>query len=103
MPQQKIDALDTGLSEAEKEDLEKMIGEFRRDRSQDAPGESREPIQAQMDRLSRRLADLSERVLRSDRQMADLVEVMRLSHQKSELLNQRLDAVIAALKKGRML
>jgi hypothetical protein len=35
--------------------------------------------------------------------MAPLVEIIRLSHQKSELLSQRLDAVIAALKKGRMI
>jgi hypothetical protein len=56
-----------------------------------------------MDRLARRLADVSEWLLTIDRQMTALVEVMRLSHQKSELLNQRLDAVIAALKKGRML
>ena len=105
MSQQKIDALPVGLSEAEKDDLEKMIGEFRRDRLKDADasGETREPIQAQVDRLTRRLADLSESVLTTDRQMAALVEVMRLSHQKSELLNQRLDAVIAALKKGRIL
>ena len=89
MSQQKIDALDVGLSEAEKDDLEKMIGDFHRDRPRDAPGEAGESIQAQLDSLSRRLADL--------------VDIMRLSHQKSELLNQRLDAVIAALKKGRML
>jgi hypothetical protein len=103
MSQQKIDAFAAGLSEAEKDDLEKMIGDFRRDRPQDAFREAREPIQAQVDRLTRRLADVSEWLLTTDRQMTALVEVMRLSHQKSELLNQRLDAVIAALKKGRML
>ena len=103
MSQQKIDALPVGLSEAEKDDLENMIGEFRRGRQQDASGETREPIQAQVDGLTRRLADLSEWILTTDRQMAALADVMRLSHQKSELLNQRLDAVIAALKKGRMI
>jgi len=103
MSQQEIDALDPGLSEAEKNDLDKMIGEFRRDRSPDAPGDAREPIQVQVDRLTRRLADLSEWILTTDRRMAALVEVIRLSHQKSELVNQRLDAVISALKKGRML
>ena len=103
MSQQEIDALDPGLSEAEKNDLDKMIGEFRRDRSPDSPGDAREPIQVQVDRLTRRLADLSEWILTTDRRMAALVEVIRLSHQKSELVNQRLDAVISALKKGRML
>ena len=103
MPQQKIDTLDVGLSEAEKDDLTKLIGEFHRNRPEETLGESREPIQAQMDKITRRLADLGEMVLTIDRHMATLDEVMRLSHQKSELLNQRLDAVIAALKKGRML
>jgi hypothetical protein len=103
MPQQKIDAFTFGLSEAEKDDLEKMIGEFGRHRLEDSRGEASEPTQAQMDRLCQKLADLTEMVLMIDRQMAPLVEVIRLSHQKSELLNQRLDDVIAALKKGRML
>ncbi|MEE4112737.1 MAG: hypothetical protein V2I40_07975 [Desulfobacteraceae bacterium] len=103
MSHQKIDALPADLSEAEKGDLEKMIGEFRHNRLQDASGEAREPLQAQVDRLIHRLADLSEWVLATDRQMAAMAEVMRLSHQKSELLNQRLDTVIAALKKGRMI
>jgi hypothetical protein len=35
MPQQKEDAFTFGLSEAEKDDLEKMIGDFRRHRPQD--------------------------------------------------------------------
>jgi hypothetical protein len=103
MPQQKVDAFTFGLSEAEKDDLEKMIGEFRRHRLKDSHGKTNEPIQAQLDHLARRLADLTEMVLTIDRQMDRLVEVIRLSHQKSELLSQRLDAVIAALKKGRML
>jgi hypothetical protein len=100
MSQQEIDLLAAGLSEAEKDDLEKMIGQFHRDRSKDATGEAGEPIQAQMTSLMRKLADLGNLVLTIDRRMAALVDIVRLSHQKSELLNQRLDAVIAALKKG---
>ena len=103
MSQQKFDPFTVGLSEAEKDDLEKMIGEFRRQRPKNDHGEAGQPIQAQIDSLTRRLADLSQMVLTIDRQMAPLVEVMRLSRKKSELLNQRLDAAIAALKKGRML
>ncbi|WP_319404577.1 hypothetical protein [uncultured Desulfosarcina sp.] len=101
MSQEKGDTFTVGLSEAEKNDLEKMIGEFRRFRPNDARREAEEPIQGQVDSLARKLADLTEMVLTADRQMATLMEVIRLSHQKSELLNQRLDAVIAALKKGR--
>jgi ABC-type transporter Mla subunit MlaD len=103
MSQQKFDPFTVGLSEAEKDDLEKMIGEFRRKQSENAQGEASQPFQSQIDNLTRRLADLSQMVLTIDRQMEPLVAVMRLLNQKSELLNQRLDDVIEALKKGRML
>ncbi len=99
MSQQKVNEFTVGLSEAEKHDLEKMIGDFRRHRPEDALAATREPIQAQLDSITRRVADLTEMFLTMDRQIAPLVEVIRLSHKKSELLNQRLDAVIAALKK----
>jgi len=103
MPQQKGDAFPVGLSEAERDDLEKMIAEFRRNGTEDTLGEAGEPIQDHVDRLTRNVTDLTRMVSTIDRQMASLVEVIRLSHQKSELLNQRLDDVIVALKKGRML
>ncbi len=95
-----LDSLAVGLSEAEKHDLEEMIGEFRGCCQVDCPSDAREPIQAQLDSLALRMADLTEMVLAIDRRLAPLAEVLRLSHQKSELLNQRLDAVIDALKKG---
>jgi hypothetical protein len=103
MSQQKVDSFTVGLSEAEKDDLEKMLGEFRREPPMDVPSAEKASVQSQLDRITRRLADLTEKVLHLDRQMAPLMEIIRLSHQKSELLSQRLDAVIAALKKGRMI
>jgi len=103
MPQAQRDAFTTGLSEAEKDDLEKMIGAFRRQGRPDPATVAREPLQDQLDRINRRLADLTEMILRIDRRLEPLVEVIRLSHQKSDLLNRRLDAVIDALKKGRLL
>lgn len=103
MSQQKIDEFSIGLSEAEKHDLEKMIDEFRQHRPVNALAAPRAPIEDKVDRIAQRLADLTEMLLNIDRRMAPLVEVIRLSHQKSELLNQRLDAVIVALKKGHML
>lgn len=102
MSQQKVDLFTLGLSEAEKDDLEKMIGEFGRHHPKYCHGEASEPIQVQIDKIASRLADLSQMVLTIEHQMASLMAVMRLSHHKSELLNQRLDDVIAALKKERM-
>ena len=103
MPEAQRDAFAIGLTEAEKNDLEKMIGEFRRQGSPDPASDDREPLQDQLKRINRKLADLSEMVLRIDRRLEPLAEVIRLSHQKSDLLNRRLDAVIDALKKGRQL
>ncbi|WP_155320191.1 hypothetical protein [Desulfosarcina alkanivorans] len=100
MSQKNADTFTVGLSEAEKQDLEEMIGDFRRKSAGGDLPEETTPTRTQLDSIARKLADLSEMVLRMDRQMAPLVEVIRLSHQKSELLSQRLDAVIAALKKG---
>jgi hypothetical protein len=103
MPQQKIEPFTADLSEAEKQDLEKMIGEFRQKRPAEGQSATSGPHQAQLDSVTRRLADLTEMVLSIDRQLAPLAEIIRLSHKKSELLSQRLDTVIAALKKGRMI
>lgn len=103
MSPKKVEALTVGLTEAEKHDLEKMIGEFHQKSEAGAPLAEKGPTQAQLDGINQRLADMIEMVLKIDRQMAPLVEIIRLSHQKSELLTQRLDAVIAALKKGRMI
>ena len=103
MPQTQRDAFAIGLSEAEKNDLEKLIGEFRRQGNPDPITEDRESFQDQLDHINRKLAELTEMFLRIDRRLEPLVEAVRLSHQKSDLLNRRLDAVIDALKKGRLL
>jgi hypothetical protein len=103
MSQQPLDSLPVGLTEAEKEDLEEMIVAFRRDNPTEGPEADRESLQSQLDDIVSKLADLTEMILNIDRRLAPLAEVIRLSHQKSELLSQRLDTVIAALKKGHML
>lgn len=103
MPQRPLDDLPVGLTEAEKKDLEEMIVAFRRHNHTDQPEADRQPLQGQSDDYESQLADLTEMILSFDRRLSSLVEVMRLSQEKSELLTQRLDAVIAALKKGHLL
>ena len=103
MPQLKLDSLAAGLTDAEKEDLEMMFGEFRRQRRGASDTVSDVPPQTRVEDITQRLADLTEMLLAMDRRMGSLVEIIRLSHQKSELMGQRLDAVIAALKKGHKL
>lgn len=98
MPQQKTDPLNAGLSETERQDLERMVDEFHRPLSEKESAIPPTSIQSQLDALTRRLADLTEMVLDQERRISPLVEIIRLSHQKSERLNRRLDAVIEALK-----
>ena len=100
MPRQKSDALGVGLSEAEKHALEKIIDECGQHHDVESLVEPKVPPSDQLDAVTQKLADLSQMVLAIDRQITSLIAVIRLSHQKSECLNQRLDTVIAALKNG---
>ena len=86
------------ISAAEKDDLEKMIGAFRRQRPPASETGPKEPFQEQLDRIDQKLTDLTDRFLHINRRMESLANVVRLSQQKTERLNRRLDAVIEALR-----
>ena len=103
MPKHPLDDLPVGLTEAEKEDLEEMIAAFRRHDHTDRPAADRQPTRSQLDDDESILADLTEMISSIDRRLSSLVEVTHLSQEKIELFTQRLDAVIAALKKRHML
>lgn len=98
MPQPERDAFSMEISAAEKDDLEKMIGAFRRQRPPASQTSPKEPFQDQLDRIDQKLADLTDMILHINRRMEPLAKVVRLSQQKTERLNRRLDAVIEALK-----
>lgn len=92
--------LEIGLSEDEKNDLEKMIGEFRHEKSRPVKGNSEDEITRRIDTIEKRLAHLTQMFLNIDKRMKPLYDVVHLSHQKSEILNNRIDDIIDALKKG---
>ena len=89
-----------GLSEEEKRDLEKMIGEFQTDRHLDPASADTASIQKQIDAINKRLAYLTSMFLTIDRRMKPLYETVRLTFHKSELINQRIDAIIDSLRSG---
>lgn len=95
--------LNIGLSEEEKKDLEKMIGEFQQTRSQSESGPDLVELQKQVDALSKRLAYLTSMFLSIDRRMQPLYATVRLTYQKSEILNQRIHAIIDSLRSGEAL
>jgi superfamily II RNA helicase len=95
--------LNIGLSEEEKKDLEQMIGEFQQNRSHSEGEPDLVDLQNQIDALSKRLAYLTTMFLSIDRRMQPLYATVRLTYQKSEILNQRIHAIIDSLRSGEAL
>jgi len=95
--------LNIGLSEEEKKDLEQMIGEFQQNRSHKEGEPDLVDLQNQVDALSKRLAHLTSMFLSIDRRMQPLYATIRLTYQKSEILNQRIHAIIDSLRSGEAL
>ena len=92
--------LNIGLSEEEKSDLEQMIGDFRKESKTKTPELNLAEIQKQIDAINKRLAYLTSMFLIMDRRMQPLFETVRLTFQKSELLNQRINAILESLRSG---
>jgi hypothetical protein len=93
-----------GLSEEEKRDLENMIGDFQRESAcLAAPKASVDTIQQQLDAMNKRLAYLTRMFLTIDRRMQPLCEILRLTFQKSEILNERINTIIESLRSGESL
>lgn len=87
-----------GLSEEERRDLEKMIGEFQQARPQTET--DFESIQKQIDEMNKRMAYLTNMFLTIDRRMKPLFEIIRLTFEKSDILNQRINTIIDAIRTG---
>lgn len=100
MPKDAEMEIAVGLSEEEKHDLEQMIQDFQRERHAGIPGFDLTSIQKQIDGMNRRLAYLTSMFLALDKRMQPLYETLRLTFQKSELLNERINVVIDTLRSG---
>lgn len=91
-------AIDVGLSDEEKEDLEKLIKGLKHDQSNVQPGATLEDIQQQVKSTMENLTQLVEMLLKFDTKMRSLYEIVRLSYQKSDMMNKRIDAIIESIK-----
>ena len=87
-----------GLSEEERRDVEKMIGEFQQARSHAEP--DMVSIQKQIEAINKRMAYLTRMFLTIDRRMKPMYEIIRLTFEKSEILNQRVNTIIESLRTG---
>lgn len=91
-----------GLSEEERLDLQKLIGEFQQAGSISGMGEKDQKSE-EIEALNKRLAHLTQVILTIDRRMKPIYEIIRLSLEKNEILNQRINAIIDAIRSGESL
>ena len=87
-----------GLSDEEKEDLEKMIKTFREEQSVETPISGAEDVQKQILSMNENLAQFGNLLLKFDAKMKSFYEIIRLSCKKDEMLNQRINAIIEMMK-----
>lgn len=90
--------LGAGLSEEEKEDLENLVRALKQDESGFPSGQGLEDIHTQVASVSERLAEFGEMILKLDSRMKSFYEMVRLFHQKSEIMNKRIDSIIESMK-----
>ncbi len=100
MPGQPNFEFNLGLSAEEKNDLEQMIVEFQEERLLTERPNDLAALQQQIDTINQRLAYVTNMFLALDRRIQPLYETIRLTYQKSELLNQRINTLIESIRMG---
>ena len=86
--------IDFSLSDEEKDDLDQMIKDFNRKRSTLLEGPDDEN---QLKIMKDRFDQLGDVILKMNARVDSLYEIIRLMHQKSEILNARIDEIRDAL------
>ena len=89
--------IDFSLSDEEKNDLDQMIKDFNRERSALLESSDDEDSEAQLQGIKDRFDQLGDVILKMNDRVDSLYEIMRLMHQKSEILNARIDDIRDAL------
>lgn len=90
--------LNIGLSEEEKDDLENLIRSIREEPSFPSAEAVPEDIQQRIAVLTDHVVRLSEMILRFDARMKAFYEIIRLSYQKSNKMNERIDTIVRYIK-----
>ncbi len=82
--------IDFSLSDEEKDDLDQMIKDFNRERSAllESPDDEN-----QLKVMKDRFEQLGDVILKINDRVDSLYDIMRLMHQKSEILNNRIDEI----------
>jgi hypothetical protein len=93
-----LEDITLGLSDAEKTDLEEMISAFKNTQSVLIPSLDLKGLEEQVLSLHKKISQYADILLKNDRKFKLLYEILRLSDQKTGIINQRIDAVMALLK-----
>ena len=85
--------LNTGLSEEERDDLETLIKSLREDKRAIGLGVSLDEFRRYVETMVENIARLSDMMLKYDDRIKTLYEILRLSHRKSETINNRITTI----------
>ena len=91
----------TELSGEERDDLSQMIGAFQQTRTTKEPDLG--DLQQQVEALNQRLAYLTAMFLTIDRRLKPLYEILQLTLEKGDVLDQRINTIIDSLRSGKPL
>jgi hypothetical protein len=98
-----LEEITVGLSDAEKNDLEKMIKEFRKKQPAAPDTSVSNDVHTQLISMSENLAQFGDILLKFDTKIKLLHGILSLSDKKNRIMNQRIDAVIELLKEQKIL
>ena len=89
------------LSGEEQNDLSQMIDEFQQTKTTRKPDLA--DLQQQVETLNQRLAYLTAMFLTIDRRLKPLYEILQLTLEKGDVLDQRINTIIDSLHSGKPL
>ena len=85
--------IDFSLSDEEKNDLDRMIQDFNQKRNEQLDRTDIEIVDQQLNAMQNRFEQLSEVILKINDRVDSLYEILRLMHQKSEILDERINTL----------
>lgn len=89
-----------GLSEEERGDLEKLIKDLNKELPADVSALLKR-LQKQVQTTEKRVAKLGKLLVAYDRKLKSCYNIMRLQQEKTEMMNERIDAAVDAMTEGK--
>jgi hypothetical protein len=83
--------IDFSLSDEEKDDLDQMIQDFNRERNALRKSSNDDDVEKQLKVMRDRFDQIGDVILKINDRVDSLYEIMRLMHQKSDMLKERID------------